>query len=281
MQIPTFWARASGEATSPLSKRLVLMAWGWSATDQSEAAASAKARLARMIDRVASGESLPARYTYGDRPIREERLEDFSASDGTLRFVVTRNRYGSLVLNAARAMFIDIDLPAARPRSSFGALFRKAAPDPAEPVLARVRDALAALAPRAFRIYSTAAGFRVLAMDREHEADTAETMEIMTAVGADPAYMQLCRAQQSFRARLTPKPWRCKLSTPPGVFPREEPAVQEQFARWVTDYDSACRGHATCRFIEQVGAAASATSVAPVLALHDRLTLAASDLPLA
>ena len=279
MQIPFFWARASGDATSPEGKRLSLFAWGWSLTTRADAEQGARDRLARMVARVGKGEDLPKRYQYGERAIREERLEDLSGADGSTVMVVTRNRYGALVLNASAAMFIDVDLPPDEP-GGLMSMFKKKT-DPAEPVLASVRGALAALAPRSFRIYRTAAGFRVLALDREYQPASAETTDIMTKVGADPAYVQLCRAQTSFRARLTPKPWRCRHTTPPGDFPRDDPALQQRFEQWLTGYDAACAGHATCRFVEQLGQAPTAAAVAPVLALHDRLTLADSGLPLA
>ena len=130
MQIPTFWARTRGTASTPDDRReLSLSAWGWSSTDQAAAEASAAERLARMVARVVRGDPLPDRYSYGERPIREERLEEHTTPDGSLNFVITRNRYGSLVINAARAMFIDVDVPEPRRRPGLRSLFRKV-PDP-------------------------------------------------------------------------------------------------------------------------------------------------------
>ena len=57
----------------------------------------------------------------------------------------------------------------------------------------------------------------------------------MKALGADPAFLHLCRIQGSFRARLTPKPWRCGQANPPGSFPRE-PEAQAAFAEWLAQY---------------------------------------------
>jgi len=222
---------------------------------------------------------MPDRYSYGERPIREERLEEFNAPDGSPVFVITRNGYGCLVINAARAMFIDVDLPEGNQSSGLIGMFRKA-PDPAEAVLASVRAGLSALAPHSFRIYRTAAGLRILALDREYDPQGDEAMTIMSSIGADPAYMQLCKVQTSFRARLTPKPWRCEINKPPFSFPRLAGA-QQQFLNWVARYDKASQPYATCRFVEQLGRTATAPSVAPVLALHDKLTRVESDLPLA
>lgn len=279
MKIPTFWARATGDANTPESKELALTAWGWSSASQVEAESSAADRLARMVARVVRGDPLPDRYSYGERPIREERLDELNAPDGTPIFVITRNGYGCLVINAARAMFIDVDLPPATRGSGLRSLFRKA-PDPADAILASVRGALTTLAPRSFRIYRTAAGFRVLALDREYHPQGDETMAIMASVGADPAYMQLCKVQTSFRARLTPKPWRCAFGKPPFQFPRLAGA-QEQFMNWVSEYDKASQPYATCHLVEQLGRTATAASVAPVLALHDQLARVDSGLPLA
>lgn len=41
---------------------------------------------------------------------------------------------------------------------------------------------------------------------------------LLTDFGSDPLYIRLCRLQESFRARLTPQPWRCRLQSLPVRF---------------------------------------------------------------
>ena len=59
----------------------------------------------RLAEIFASGQQLD-RYSYGDRPVREEIVQTLSRDA-----VVTRNAYGALVLNAARAMGIEVLAP--------------------------------------------------------------------------------------------------------------------------------------------------------------------------
>jgi hypothetical protein len=103
----------------------------------------------------------------------------------------------------------------------------------------------------------------------------------MQAARVDPAFRQLCRVQQSFRARLTPKPWRCGYVVPPTHYPRETADDRQRFAEWLAGYDVACAGWATCRFTESVGTGAPAPALETVIRLHDGLTRCEEDLPLA
>jgi hypothetical protein len=60
-----------------------------------------------------------------------------------------------------------------------------------------------------WRIYRTRAGLRLLATQGLVEADSDVADGVFEALGADPLYRKLCKTQKCFRARLTPKPWRC------------------------------------------------------------------------
>ncbi len=102
----------------------------------------------------------------------------------------------------------------------------------------------------------------------------------MQYVGADPAFIKLCRAQRSFRARLTPKPWRIGQSQPPIQFPRETPRDEERFHRWLSGYESASADWATCRLLE-AGINNVHEKIQPLLTLHDESTKATTALPLA
>lgn len=111
---------------------LELTAWGWSASGREEAAAKAEERLAALAARVAAGDAFPERYPYGARPLREEIVDEIRAGN-EVAGLVTRNGYGSLVLNARNAMFIDVDRPASPKGGLLGRLFGKPA-DSAEDV---------------------------------------------------------------------------------------------------------------------------------------------------
>ena len=53
------------------------------------------------------------RYEYGAVPLREEVLGQIDGPDDRVLAVVTRNGYGSVVLNTEQVMFVDIDFPLA------------------------------------------------------------------------------------------------------------------------------------------------------------------------
>lgn len=287
MRIPKFWIRREGDVPHPDGRALHLFAWGWSETSASDAEARAAERFRSLEQRVSQGLDLPRGYAYGDRPVREQIIEEIPGLDGQPAALLTRNTYGSVVLNAARAMFIDVD--AAAPTGAAGgggflkSLFGGAGggSKSADAQLDRLRDVLRSSAAGSFRVYRTAGGYRLLATERTYTPGSNESESLMRQVGADPAFIQLCRIQDSFRARLTPKPWRIGKAAPPGDFPREEAHLQRDFEKWLQDYDRAAVAKATCQFVETVGDGRVHADVAPIVQLHDERTRASSPLPLA
>src|SRR5436305_10953114 len=129
MNIPRYWVRAKGQVPTGFGKVYDLVAWGWSSEGRDGAERKAQERLAAFAQRVQQGLDLPRGYAYGDRPLREEILREIQGSDGEIEALVTRNSYGSMVLNTAHTLFADVDLPAASSGPSFlGRLFGKSEP---------------------------------------------------------------------------------------------------------------------------------------------------------
>jgi hypothetical protein len=215
MLIPRFWARAEGTAIRD-GQRLALRLWGWSQDSVAEAMALATRRVAEMSARFSSAAPGDP-YVYGSRqPLREEIIR-YLGADGRGQAVVTRNRYGALVLNTAQVPFIDIDTAAPTGLQGLRSLFGRA---PAvDPTLTRIREACGRYPRQAFRVYRTSAGYRVLATNTWLDPASAETTAFLNGFGADPAFVTLCRLQASFRARLTPKPWRIGVPAPTGPAP--------------------------------------------------------------
>src|SRR5436190_10680379 len=211
MRIPKYWIRHEGDVERPDGRSLQLFAWGWSESSPGEAEAKARERFQSLEQRVRQGLELPHKYAYGDRPVREQIIDRITGADGQLDALLTRNSYGAVVLNTSRAMFIDVDAetpPEAPSGKGFlGRLFGKsAAPPPgddADARLATLRNTLRSTRG-SYRVYRTAAGYRLLAIDRPFTPASSDSESVMRAVGADPAFIQLCRIQESFRARLTP-----------------------------------------------------------------------------
>lgn len=314
MLIPRHWARADSQAETPDGKHIRFHVWRGSRNDPAEAQALASEAVERMAERIRSGAGFPERYAYGDRPLREQVTREFPAADGgdAPAAAITRNSYGALVLNTARVCFIDVDLaPVQQPASPsplWGTLERllgrpvaealpgslrsileqvigpassPAAADPSAAALERLRAWVAAHPEWRVRVYRTHSGLRYLAMHDLLTPDDPLAQAAMSAVGADPQYIQLCRAQKSFRARLTSKPWRVGIENPPARFPYESAQEEAEMREWVTRYARASDGRATCRFMEEIGSGAEHPDVAPMRILHDEQTQAESGLPLA
>ena len=110
MRIPPYWAKAC----YPPDSRDGFIAYGWSFASVEEAEQVAATRAQQIHDRVTRGDRLEA-YDYGERPIREEIVERLEES-GDHAAVITRNRYGSLVLNTSQVLFADLDFPEPRAR---------------------------------------------------------------------------------------------------------------------------------------------------------------------
>jgi len=258
----------------------------WRSSDLSVGAALAAATDAarRIAVRIADDKVRGDRYGYGDQPLREEVLETIGGAD---RAVITRNAYGCRVLNTARVMFVDVDLPEAPPGAGLVRGLRRlfgggAKPEPAEgAALAKVESWLASHPDWGLRVYRTRAGFRLAATHDVFDPTAPTTWDSMAALGCDPLYLRLCRAQQSFRARLTPKPWRCGTHTPPARFPFETLAEERAFQDWRGDYDRRQSRFATCALVDTLGAGARNAEAEEILAVHDAETRAGSGLPLA
>jgi hypothetical protein len=282
MRIPRHWATASGRAESPRGRAAALTCFGWSNTSLADAQSRAADSLARMIARVRAGEPFPARYAYASRPLREEIVQTVSDGPSGPNALVTRNAYGALILNTAGVMFVDVDQPASRWRDMLRGFARwRRRVDIEPPIPERLTSFLATHPQWRVRVYRTRSGWRYLVVHDVFDPRAARTRTVLEELGCDPRYVQLTRVQECFRARLTPKPWRCGIALPPGRHPREDPEVQGRFARWQVDYHAACEPFATCQFIAELGEGSAAAEAARVIQLHDGETRAGSDLPLA
>src|SRR5206468_2344650 len=107
-------------------------------------------------------------------------LREIKNSSGELAGVITRNSYGCLVLNTARVMFVDVDLPEPKPLGGFlKKLFSKAEKPPSDEAQNRVvlqAEKWAANNPGwGWRIYRTRAGLRLLATHALFDPETASS----------------------------------------------------------------------------------------------------------
>jgi hypothetical protein len=247
MRIPKFWARASREGFE---------APGWSFTSIAEAKRVAEERVALLVDVLLKRREPQGKYLYGDRPVREPVIETLGDA-AKPEALVTRNAYGALCLNTEDVAFVDVDTERGGEAAA----------------LDRIRKAHAVNPSWALRIYRTRAGYRVAAVHARIAPSSTEALALFDALGADPLYRKLCAAQESFRARLTPKPWRIGVRRIPGRFPWRDRGVEQAVDEWVGEYDAAASDYAVCEEIETLGTASSNQVIDRVLRFHDERTL--------
>jgi hypothetical protein len=277
MNFPRFWQAAkTGEITT----------WGWSDVSLDAALAKARERQARVRAWLDGGcETELGRYGYPDRPMREEVLREFPGDDGAPAGVLTRNSYGCVVLNTARLVFVDVDTRPGSIGSFFARLLGRKTLDPQSALEQTLAEKLhawtAARTDWRWRMYRTAAGVRLMAVHRPLAPDDALVAEAFDHFGADRLYRALCKTQQCFRARLTPKPWRCDVDKPPYNWPWPSAEAEAQFREWEREYVEKTAPYSTCRLLEEFGNAPAASEFAEMIETHDRATRTAEALPLA
>lgn len=277
MHFPRYWARGSFESWTC-----------WGSSDRSlEEAAARGADIARKVAEkfqtntfaspAAGVSAKDASYGYGNGFLREHVVREVARDGEELTVALTRNAAGCLVLNCAEALFVDIDFPPKKEVSSggfFKRLFGKSeesptSASPQEAAFEKIeqyvrRNSLSA------RIYETKAGLRVLFTDEKYTPSSSEVRYTFEALGADPLYVRLCARQNSFRARVSPKPWRCGyVANPPVSWPFSDANEEKQFAAWLEEYEKAASEYATCKFIKSVGGNRMHRDIGAIQELHD------------
>ncbi|MBW3630309.1 MAG: hypothetical protein KY464_13555 [Gemmatimonadetes bacterium] len=79
MLIPRYWSRAESQAVTPAGRPVRFHVWRGSRSSPAEAQSLAQEAVGRGAARIRAGEGFPERYTYGDRPLREEVVREFPA----------------------------------------------------------------------------------------------------------------------------------------------------------------------------------------------------------
>jgi hypothetical protein len=279
MKIYRYWASAEENAHDMTGRPLLLKKWCGSNESPEVALELAQTAVSTLCAQVANRKlplyqfrrntkDYPA-YETGGRP--EEFIEELDAHT-----IITRNRAGVLVLNTEHLLFADIDLP----KHGFAKLIALFKGNPEVNAIEKLKSWLASQPDVGARVYRTAGGLRYLFTHAPLRVDT-QTLGWLQTLGSDPLYTKLCKAQQCYRARLTPKAWRIKVQTPPNGYPRTTHALQVTFNKWLSSYNTASQKFAVCQFIGAFGAKEHHGDLADIIVQHDRITRATSQLPLA
>lgn len=270
MKIAKYWSKQYLDFDNPPHPPAQLVFWGMSEHSEQDAAANAQNQLQRWAQQLREGISISRNYQLDMQEIREELIEDILLPDGTRIGAITRNAYGALVLNTEYLLIVDIDTPAPglwrRILAWFGLSF---------PSKARVIQTLEHIQQQqpeiTLRIYETFAGLRVFLIHQSFKHDSEQARQWLSRLGADKRYKKLCELQQCYRARLTPKPWRCAITYPPtNSYPRENALTQQRFANWIKRYEANSSQFSAVHLIKQLGRPAQDMIIRQLIEVHDR-----------
>lgn len=200
-------------------------------------------------------------YSLGEEPLLGELY-----FDGQVRAIITRNRYDCLVLNTDRLLIVDVDLGMPTPTK-----WRDCSPNCQ--VALNQQQALVALGTiveqfpdLGFRVYRTRNGLRYLCTTREFDPSDRNTYRLMQSLYADPLYAQLCRYQSTFRARLSPKPWRMDVIDWEWAVDRTSGSWQDlEIGLWLPKFSP----YSVCRLIEVVGDPTILPQFEAIVRVHD------------
>ncbi len=283
MRIFRYWARATAKSIDKNGKTNFRTATGYSNESPEEAFRMAERKAKHRSEHWDKAQVEGDYYGAGtDRPIREQIIEDFF-DEGAIEpyAIITRNSYGSLVLNVTDVFFADVDIPVNWSRKRIGSsllallgIGKKDQPQSFEDHLIGKINELVDRDPKlGLRVYRTLQGYRIVVTNRRIPAKESKSLELLQGLGSDRLYVNLCHSQDCYRARLTPKPWRsgCKNNTL--RFPFESSVTESQHQAWVKQYDATVKDYATCILVGEFGSETKDLRVAAVLKLHDHFVL--------
>ena len=191
MRIPPYWAKGTHAGTDKQGKKHEYRAWGWSFKSIAEASAEAGARASRIFEAIMSGRT-PDSYDYLERPLREE-IVDSIGPEGDETVIITRNRYGALILNCRSVCFADVDFPRVKSSGIFDSVLMAFSSKlrqtrigrVQQDTIDRVREWSSSHPQHSFRLYRTAAGLRLLFTDRLYDPVSDDVSAILEGLGSD------------------------------------------------------------------------------------------------
>ena len=94
------------------------------------------------------------------------------------------------------------------------------------------------------------------------------------ALEVDPLYVKLCKVQQCFRARLSPKPWRIGMNAPDNStrFPRKSKELDKKLNDWLLNYENKAKQFATVKHLKTLGDEQH-PDIVQLLEVHDKYAL--------
>lgn len=264
MRIFKYWKKHSErQYVDALGVEVPISCWGGSNESIELAEQEARKKISQVVSKLNGKKNLEKDYT---AEIKEEIIHQIDSSN-----IVTRNRYGALVLNSANIAFIDID----QPKSSFFDFFKFfSSTDKKSKMTEQAIEVARSFEKYTFRIYATKGGLRVMVVHPQLKANDLQVKELFDAFNCDPLYASLCRKQDCFRARLTPKPRYIKQKQKRFRFPETK---SDDHQAWLESYTEKSQKFSTCHFIREIGARVSEH---PAIEYHDKHCRVQNKLPL-
>ena len=119
--------------------------------------------------------------------------------------------------------------------------------------------------------------------------DVESSIDIFEALDTDYNYINMCKLQDCFRARVSPKPWRIGLDRDDdkiypqgadGLWPVKKEFMEDRIA-WIDQYDKLAINFSSCKFIKAVGGTIVHPKAEAVRKIHDEYCRSDRDLEMA
>src|ERR1039457_2179867 len=167
-------------------------------------------------------------------------------------FAITRSNYGYRVLNSPDLGIIDVDFDFGAGISEMHMAVQRME------AITNIRDWVAAHPEQSWRVYRTAAGLRMIRTAAPQPLDETYDAVRDAITEADRLYCDLCKEQNAFRARISPKVNQIGADYPgwsPYAYPEgfwDHSPTQEE----ILAYDMKARQYKVAELIEVVGSGA-------------------------
>lgn len=294
MKVARYWARRSCTTDDENGYPVTRTVLRGSDISLADAEHQAKVACDQICQDIRAGFE-PDWYEY-DRQTKPEPIErEWFDQQGRRVAAVTTNRFGIPVLNTADLAIIDVDVHGqkdsvneySQPQDGlFSRLFGRGKSGGLEPVVeneedytARLRDWASESDLYSARIYRTAKGLRYILRAPQLSPSSDAAQALMVRLKADPLYANLCRQQESYRARLAPKPWRigCRTVRRQSIDDDGNYREHPDFLQYLQESE----GYAVCELVDEIGPPAADAQVAELIRVHDEACKIGSGLPLA
>ena len=147
-------------------------------------------------------------------------------------------------------------------------------------MLSRLLDYIATHPQWSVQIYQTAGGWRGIVTHAPFDPLDESALTLMKQFRCDPRYILFCRRQCCFRARVSPKGFRCgfQYSKIEWEFRFRYPWLpddkesEEKYEKGVQQYEEKAAPYSVCRYLGTLGSGIIAPELLPLIKLHDEMT---------